>query len=208
MATISPARPVRPEPRTDGLTLLVRAAAAGDRGAWNHLVERYGPMIRNIARRYRLNSSDVEDVTQTVWLRCFEHLSELREPRALPGWLKTTTQHEALRLSTGQARTASTDPADFERMLDGNVADGSADLLRAEAVQAVRDSLDELSPGTRRLLILLHTDARPCYREISKALGLPTGSIGPTRARSLAKLRQTTALRGYLDTVDGLSYSA
>jgi RNA polymerase sigma factor (sigma-70 family) len=208
MANTSPAMPLRAELETDSMTGLVRAAAVGDRDAWNYLVERYGPMVRNVARRYRLSSGDVEDVTQTVWLCCFQYLSRLREPRALPGWLKTITQREALRLSTSQARLTSIDPADMDRMLKGTVDDGSADMLQAEAVQAVRDSLDELSPGTRSLLILLHTDARPSYREISEVLGIPTGSIGPTRARSLAKLRRTTALLSYLDTTSGMSDSA
>ena len=92
------------------------------------------------------------------------------------------------------------DPVDLERLLDRTgVADGSADLLRAEAGQAVRDALAELPVEYRRLLLLLHADAQPSYREISQALGIPAGSIGPTRARCLAKLRRTSALRSYLD---------
>ena len=204
----SPALRVWADPKTECLSLLVRAAAAGNRDAWNHLVERYAPMIRSVAKGYRLNNSDVEDVTQTVWLRCFEHLSELREARALPGWLKTTTQREALRLSTSQARSASTDPADLERTIDETAGDGSADLLRAEARQAVRDSLAGLPPGQRNLLILLHAEARPSYRMISEAMGIPAGSIGPTRARTLAKLRRSIALRSFLDTQSGMSDSA
>src|SRR6478752_4205833 len=127
----SVALPARAASGSDSLCSLVPAAAAGDRDAWNHLVERYSSMIRNVARGYRLNHGDVEDVVQTVWLRCFQHLSQLREPRALPGWLKTTAQHEALRLSTSLSRSTSMDPVDLERLLDRtSVADGSADLLR------------------------------------------------------------------------------
>jgi RNA polymerase sigma factor (sigma-70 family) len=182
------------------LDALIPAAAAGDRAATANLVNRYTSLIRNVARGYRLTESDVEDVIQTVWMRCFQHLARLREPRALPGWLKTTAQHEALRLSTAQVRSTATDPADLERLLDRTgVADGSADLLRQEAGRVVRDGLAELSAAQRRLLILLHADAQPSYREISEALGIPQGSIGPTRARSLAKLRRTAALRNYLD---------
>ena len=101
------------------------------------------------------------------------------------------------------------DPTDLERILDRTeVADGSADLLLAEAGQAVRNALAELPDSQRRLLILLHADAQPSYREISKALGIPQGSIGPTRARSLAKLRRAPALRSYLENAWSVAESA
>jgi len=199
MVTTDPALPKQAS-EDDRLDALVPAAAAGDRDAFNRLVDRYTPLIRNVARGYRLSQFDVDDVVQTVWMRCFQHLAGLREPRALPGWLKTTTQHEALRLSTAQVRSTAMDPVDLERLLDRNeVADGCVDLLRAEAGQAVRDGLAELSSTQRRLLVLLHADAEPSYREVSRVLGIPQGSIGPTRARGLAKLRQSLPVRTYLD---------
>lgn len=199
MRTTSPVLPVQAA-ASNSLDALIPAAAAGDRAAAASLVNNYTSLIRGVARRYRLTESDVEDVTQTVWMRCFQHLTRLREPRALPGWLKATAQHEALRLSTAQVRSTAMDPADLERILDRNgVSDGTADLLREEAGRAVRDGLAELPAAQRRLLILLHADAQPSYRQISEALGIPQGSIGPTRARSLAKLRRMPALRSYLD---------
>ena len=208
MATNRSARPVQVRV-TDSLDSLVPAAAAGDRTACKSLVDRYTSMVRNVARGYRLGESDIDDVAQTVWMRCFQHLSGLREPRALPGWLKTTAQHEALRLSTAQLRSTCMDPTDLDRILDRTgVADGSADLLRAEADQAVRNGLAELPDPQRRLLILLHADAQPSYREISEALGIPQGSIGPTRARGLAKLRRSPALRTYLESAWSIADSA
>lgn len=188
---------------SDNLQVLIPAVVAGHREATSILVQRYSSLIRNVARGYRLSESDVEDVMQTVWMRCFQHLTRLREPRALPGWLKTTAQHEALRLSTAGVRSAAMDPADLERLIEGGGgSDGSTELLREEAGRAVRDGLAELPATQRRLLILLHADAQPSYREISEVLGIPQGSIGPTRARSLAKLRRMPALRSYLSTAD------
>lgn len=193
---------------SDDLCVLVPAAVVGDRDAWDHLVGRYTSMVRNVARGYSLNGGDVEDVVQTVWLRCFQHLSQLREVRALPGWLKTTAHHEALRLCTSHARSTLMDPTDLERMLDRTGgADGSGDLLRAEGTQAVREALAELPDSHRKLLTMLHGDAQPSYRDVSRVLGIPTGSIGPTRARSLEKLRRTPAIRGYFGTT-GMANSA
>lgn len=198
------------ESGSDDLCLLVPAAVAGDRDAWKRLVRRYTSMVRNVASRYHLNDGDVEDVTQTVWLRCFQDLAQLREVRALPGWLKTTAHHEALRLRSSHARSVSMDPIDLERKLgQTNVAaDGSLDLLRAEANRIVREALDELPCSHRKLITMLHDDAQPSYSDISRVLGIPTGSIGPTRARCLALLRRTSALRSYLDATDGMRESA
>ena len=72
------------------------------------------------------------------------------------------------------------------------------DLLRREQDRAVLDGLAELAPEHRRLLVLLHTEPRVSYQEISNTLGIPTGSIGPTRARCLDKLRRTTSVRTFV----------
>ena len=77
---------------------LVTRARAGDQASWNALVDRFLPLVNGVIRRFRLSSADADDVNQTVWLRLVEHLGDLREPRALPGWLVTTTRNEALRV--------------------------------------------------------------------------------------------------------------
>src|ERR1700685_1203138 len=77
------------------LSRLVQASAAGDEAAWNELVRRYSPLGMAGARGSRLAAADAQDVSQTVWLRLVEHLADLREAEALPGWLVVTTQRES-----------------------------------------------------------------------------------------------------------------
>lgn len=195
-------------PDSDELPLIVADAIAGDRRAWNRLVHRYSAMVGRVARGYRLTEGDVEDVVQAVWMRCFESLGRIRDPRALPGWLKTTAQNEALRVANARHRSEPTDPIDLERLLgDDADPDGTGRLLRAEADQVVRDGLAELTPAHRQLLLMLHNDSRPSYRDIGRVLGMPTGSIGPTRARCIAKLRQTLAVSRYAEST-GLARTA
>ena len=181
----------------------VAAAREGDRAAWNMLVERYMPLVLGIAGRYRLSAEDVADVSQALWLRLVEHLGEIREPRALPGWIVTTTKNEALRLLKARQRTFPVDPqTGFARDDPANDADLDEDLLRLERQQALRDGLRELRPQHRELLELLVADPPLSYDDISRRLGMPKGSIGPTRARCLDALRNTSALRTYLRTSD------
>ncbi len=197
-----PTQPPAPaRPGSDDIAALVADAVAGDRAAWDRLIHRYTPMVGHVARGYRLAEGDVEDVVQAVWMRCFQNLDRIRDPRALPGWLKTTAQNEALRVANARRRSEPIDPVDLERLLGDHVdADGTAQLLRDEADQVVRDGLAELTPEHRRLLLLLHHDSRPSYRDVSRVLGMPTGSIGPTRARCIAKLRQTRAVSRYVES--------
>jgi len=181
----------------------VAAARGGDRGAWDSLVERYMPLVLGVAVRFRLSAEDVADVSQAVWLRLVEHLDDIREPRALPGWIVTTTKNEALRLLKARQRTVPVDPLTGTTLDDpSGGAELAEDLLRLERHQALRDGLRELRPGHRALLQLLLNDPPLSYDEISRRLSMPKGSIGPTRARCLEELRGTSALRALLSTSD------
>ena len=174
---------------------LVSRARAGDQAAWNAIVDRFLPLVNAVISRYRLTRADADDVNQTVWLRLVEHLGDLREPRALPGWLSTTARNEALRVIRLRGRDALTDPqgTTFDRLGDDAPLDEA--LLQEERAQALRDGLAELPAGRRELLELLMTDPPISYDEISAKLGIPKGSIGPTRARALEQLRNTRAMR-------------
>lgn len=177
---------------------LVAAAVHGDQQSWNAIVERYAPLVRSIALRYRLSANDVEDVSQTLWLTLVNHLSDLREPRALPGWITTTTRNLVWRALATQRTTVPVDPSHQESVLTLDAVDnGNLDeqLLREERRQAIREGLDELPNAQRQLLLLLAQDPPLPYQEISRRLGIPVGSIGPTRARCMARLRGTTAVR-------------
>ena len=178
----------------DSLAVLVSRAQEGEQDAWDAIVERFLPLVGAIARRHRLSPADGDDVGQTVWLRLVEHLGELREPAALPGWIRTTARHECLRLLAARGRTRVVDPqaGGLDTVTD-DLTD--AELLAAERRQALRDALAELPEGRRELLLLLLVDPPLAYEEISRRLGIPIGSIGPTRARAFAQLRDTAALR-------------
>jgi DNA-directed RNA polymerase specialized sigma24 family protein len=75
---------------------LVRAARHGDQSAWNAIVDRFLPLVAALIARHRIHGAEAEDVNQTVWLRLVEHLDDLREPKALAGWIATTTRNECL----------------------------------------------------------------------------------------------------------------
>jgi RNA polymerase sigma factor (sigma-70 family) len=177
-----------------GVATLVAAALEGDEAAWVELVDRHTPLVVSVLRRYRLSGADAEDVTQIVFLRLVEHLADLREPRALPMWLITTTRNECVRLLRTGRGVVPFDPtaAGIEVAADG--AEPVDGILRAELSQAVLEALADLPERDRAMLLLLSQDPPLSYREIADRLHMPVGSIGPTRARALDKLRCSPAL--------------
>ena len=89
---------------------LVLAARGGRQDAWDELVVRFTPLVVCVVRRHRLRDADEDDVVQTLWLRLVEHLGDIRDPQALPGWIMTTTRNECLRLIKARQRSRPVDP--------------------------------------------------------------------------------------------------
>jgi len=179
---------------------LVARARDGDKRAWDEIVERYAPLVWSICRRYDLSRADAEDVGQTVWLSLIEQLPRLRIPAALPGWIVTTTRRECLRSRRIAARQEPVDP--FERMtlvLDDDVSDIDDEVLRYERNAAMREAFAQLPPRCRQLLSMLLQDPPVPYGEISRRMGMPPGSIGPSRARCFDRMRRCPALAALID---------
>jgi RNA polymerase sigma factor (sigma-70 family) len=172
----------------DSVGGLVRAAARNDALGWPRLVHTFNGLVRSIACSHRLNEADVSDVSQAVWLRLATHLDELRDPDRVAGWLATTTHRESLRVLRQRDRaTPTSDTAVLDRFDRGG--EPSSGVARQERAIALRSLILTLPYQHQRLLEMLMREPRPSYREISDALDIPVGSIGPTRQRCLAVLR-------------------
>ena len=196
---------------------LVDGARGGDQGCWSELVERHQPIIDAVTRRYRLGREDAADVSQTVWLQLTSHLDAIREPRALPGWIKVTAEREAFRMIRVGRRTTSLEPiaAFYEAQSSTSdlrfssvIDEVDTDLLRSEEQAAVREGLAALKPNQRELLLMLVAEPAVPYAQISDELGVPIGSIGPTRARCLRKLEAAPSVQALIGTAEEVSLAA
>jgi RNA polymerase sigma factor (sigma-70 family) len=175
-----------------GLSHLAREAAAGDERAWTDLVHRLDGVLHTVARRYRLGAADVDDVVQTTWLRALAHLERLNDPAAIAGWLIITARREAMRTLQRATREVLTD--DSEAMDEPDVAGPDAVAIERERRAAVHGAVERLPGRQRRLLTSMLVSPSPTYEQLSTRLDMPMGSIGPTRDRALARMRDDAEL--------------
>lgn len=192
-----------PTRRDPPVTDLVMGARNGDKDAWDRLVERYSPLVWSVCHRYHLGQAQASDVSQSVWLRLVEQLDRLREPAALPGWLVTTTQRECLRAQNAAHRELALGPVLEEDITDQHTPTADHELLEAERRVALREAFTHLPPDCQQLISFLIQDPPVPYKEISVRLGIPVGSIGPTRRRCLNKLRRYPAVAAMINPEAG-----
>ena len=176
---------------------LVARCRQGDSSAWAQLVKRYQRLVYAVVRRIGLDEHAAADVFQTVFSRLFEHLPRLTQPERLQAWIVTTAKRETLRARQRSLRTVSlTREDDDGGELDDTLADDSPlaeDVLSdLQQLHLLRIGMDQLDDRCHRLLELVFRDEDDSlpYAEVALRLGMPAGSIGPTRARCLDKLRR------------------
>jgi RNA polymerase sigma factor (sigma-70 family) len=172
---------------------LVRACRRGDPTAWDEVLDRYGRLIWSVALRLGAGPEEAEEVFQRTWVAVVEGIHQLRDPDRLATWIANTARHQTYQLFATQRRqrrllSLDDPPEGVEE--PRSLPEHDERLDRASLVEALHAALDRLGGRCRELLALLFlTDPPPDYREVSARTGLAVGSIGPLRARCLARLR-------------------
>jgi DNA-directed RNA polymerase specialized sigma24 family protein len=182
------------------VTDLVARAAAGDKQAWDALVERYAPLVWSICRRHRLSDADVADISRNVWLQLAGQLGGIRDPAAPPGWpadwlggwqADRQAGWEADRLADWLAATTRRECGKVRPAVPGPRAAGQQ--------AALREAFTRLPPRCQHLITLLLQDPPVPYPQISASLGIPVSSIGPGCGRCLDKLRHDPSIAALID---------
>jgi RNA polymerase sigma factor (sigma-70 family) len=182
--------------RSERIAGLMDAARQGDEDALGQIVTELSPLLWQIARAAGLNSSDAEDVLQTVWMRLLAHLDDIHTSAALTGWLVTTTRREAWRVSAAARKQRPTE-TELLAALPDREPGSEEQILIDDQRRILWAAIGQLSPRCQELLRIIAFVPRPDYAAVAAELGMPIGSIGPTRGRCLAKLR--ALLDGDLD---------
>jgi RNA polymerase sigma factor (sigma-70 family) len=173
---------------------LVLACRRGDQLAWEKLIRRYQRLMYAIPRRAGLDEDQAAEIFQDVFTTFFLKLNDIEEPERLQAWLVTTARRKTLRTisklhSRRDSDANAADPADEAVSIPDEAPLPDEQLVILEEQHQVRMALSLLDLRCRTLLQMLFYRSEPAsYAEIAAALGIPEGSIGPTRARCLRKL--------------------
>lgn len=167
----------------------------GDAMAWEEVLRRYGKLVSTTVRSFRLQDADARDAVQTTWLRLAENAHRVQWSERLAGWLTTTARHECLHILRQAKRITVPVDALAESVVDPSVGPEQS-LVDVDVARMLWKLVEELSPRQRALLRALFTEHPLPYTEIARAIGVPPGAIGPTRARALRQLRGRLGERG------------
>lgn len=183
-----PAGDTVPTPREE--EELVAACLAGDAAAWRRLLGRYEAVIHAVPRRFGLDPDDAAEVFQSVSLALYRGLPRLKLAAGLTRWVVTTTWRQSRDLARRRRREVrEPDPGTSPIPDPAPRADELIEELEQRV--ALRRAIEQLPPRCARLLTWLYLDPEaPPYREVASRLGVPEGTVGPTRARCLEKLRE------------------
>ncbi len=165
------------------------AYQAGDEQRLGTLVDLLTPVLWHLARGAGLDRDSAEDVVQTGWLKLVEHVDEIRDPRTVLAWLGTTVRREAWRRRDDRRAVPASDALPG---LERPAADEPVDemVVNREEHRVLLRHFAALSPRCQQILRVICCGGPPDYAALSEALGIPVGSIGPTRGRCLATLRK------------------
>jgi RNA polymerase sigma factor (sigma-70 family) len=172
----------------DRVTGLLARIYNGDPVAWDEILRRYGQLVSATVHSFRLQDADALDAVQTTWLRLAENANQVQFPERLGGWLTTTARRECLHI----LRQTNPRP-NVSRAAPDNIADRSIGpeqrVIDVDTTQTLWNIVAELPPRWCILLRALFTDHPRPYTEVARMAGIPSGGIGPTRARALRQLR-------------------
>ena len=178
------------------LPALVARALERDQRAWRDLVNRLKGVAWKVIYSYDLSEEDRNDAFASTFFRLHERLATVREPEKLPGWVATTARNEANTVSRRRAKLVPMAELPLRTVDHGDHGEGlESDELRT----ALYAAFSSLSPEHQALMRMLSADPPIGYDEISRVLNLPHGSIGPTRARCLQRLRTSPELAPFLN---------
>lgn len=178
---------------------LIRKCIEGDQQAWEGLIDQYGRLVYSIPARYGMSEDDANDVFQDVFMILLKKLDQIRDQNRISSWLITTTHRECWRRGRRQPVQLDIDEHDV-------VADAPPEevVTQWENQRLVRDGLEGLGNPCKSLLEMLFlSSGEGDYESVAERLGIPVGSIGPTRARCFRKLERILRDLGYQDEAGG-----
>jgi RNA polymerase sigma factor (sigma-70 family) len=191
---------------TESCAVLVTSAIDGDEEAWNELFAKFNPLLRAIARTFRLNDEQRADAAQNTWMLLVVNIRTVRDPEKVGAWLSVTMRRQCIRIASARRREELRGEWRADELC---TTEGPEDhVLRTERHAELWQAIDRLPARQRQLLQVLAATPKPSYQAVSAMLEMPLGSIGPTRERALRRLARLLTEPNGLDVSDPAEQTA
>jgi RNA polymerase sigma factor (sigma-70 family) len=182
----------------EDLEKLLARCRKRDQRAWAQLVERFQSLVYSIPRRMGLSADDCEDVFQSTFSAFYQALDRIESGQAMPKWFAVTATRTALRLKRASGQTTQFNEAvTLDELVAEEERSAEQQAVKSQQGELVRAGIAGLPDKCRQLLTLLYFDDEKSYQDISEAMGMPMGAIGPNRARCLDRLRRVLESHGF-----------
>jgi RNA polymerase sigma factor (sigma-70 family) len=168
---------------------LIDSCRGGHASAWKELVARYGNLVFSVCRSTGLSEADASDITQQTFCILHDSLDRLKADTRLGAWLATVARRHSWRVRARQQREAPEAPDELTRRAEAT-SDEAGEPAAWEQLEWLHHGLSRMDERCRDLLTELYLRPEPAsYEEVARMFSIAVGSIGPTRARCLDKLR-------------------
>ena len=178
---------------------LILRCREGNAGAWQRLWNKYNRLVYSIPLRYGLSRDDAADIAQLTFTILIQSMDSLSEDSRLAPWLATVARRHTWRLMERNRRETASERLDDADLAQSAVLLGKSDadsIEHWELTEWLEAGLSKIDERCRDLLLALYFQPeRSSYAEVGARFNMPTGSIGPTRARCLERLKQTLSRR-------------
>jgi RNA polymerase sigma-70 factor (ECF subfamily) len=166
---------------------LVAACLAGQREAFDIIVERHRRSVYHLCYRFVGNHEDASDLSQDVFVRAYKGLQRFRGQSSLSTWLYRIGVNVCL--NRVSVKRPITEPIDARPHLDERALDPAVELLRGERAGEVRAAIAEL-PKKQRATVILRVYHELSHEEIAGILGSSVGAVKANFFHALGNLKR------------------
>ena len=200
-------------PRSGGglIDLDLSLLSSGDPAEWKRFLEASQGIIHAAGYKIGLRGEERDDLSQITYVICFQSIAKLRDPSSLGSWVYRIAYRQGLKIIRNRSpQTESEEQNDWLLQSFASTDPSEEEVLeRNEEALQLRKVVVALGDPCRKLLQKLYfEEVSPAYEDVSRSLGMPIGSIGPTRARCLDRARsklKPVSEEGQLGTLDQMS---
>lgn len=167
---------------------LIERAQAGERVAFELLVEMHRPAILAHASRILRDSDDAQDAVQDTFVKACRAIGNFKSGRPMLPWLMRICSNccvDTIRARRKRSENIET----YEHAIFDDRVDVASDLETSIASDALRDSISRL-PKKYRDIILMRHYRHMDVNEIAEILGKPEGTIKSWLFRARAMLKK------------------